>query len=389
LSVRSRTCWLTGRWEDALASATEAVAALTGLPETPQLARALARLSQIQMLRQQSESIQTAERAVDVARRVHDPFAEVNARINLFTQSVNEGIAPSPEELASIVDSAVEAGEYEEAYRAVVNFVWSVGGFLAIDETERWVATLRERLADVPAPPSIGPYLDVSIVMLLLVPAGRWAEADAELERLRDAHPGVTLRLVYLSLEAGLALRRGRVDAAVRICAELEPLAIGSGEPQRIGPMAAVVGPLHAVRGEHEALRALIGGILDTPGWDWPASLDSIPIVRALAAVEATDLLERMTESLRSSKGLAAKSQTALLAGDGLLALAAGRAADAVDLLTEAAGRERRLGRAYDAALLDLDLARALEASGDTEGSVEARARAKAVLEPLGCVNPY
>ena len=388
LSIRSRACWLTGRWDEALASATEAVEALTGFPESPQLARALARLSQLQMLRQQSRSIETAERAVEIARRVGDPFAEVNASINIFTQRVNEGVTPDPEELASIVDSAVEAGEYEEAYRAIVNFVWSVGGFLPLAETERWIAILRERVHDVPAPLSIGPYLDVSIVMLLLVPAARWAEADAEIERLRQVHPGV-LRLVHLTLEAGLALRRGDLEKAGRICTELEPLAMASEEPQRIGPMAAVVAPLLAVRGDRETLRALITQILDTRDWAWPASFDSVPIVRALAAVGETELLGRTTESLRSSKALAAKSETALLAGDGLLALSAGRAADALDLLTEAAERERRLGRTYDAALLDLDRSRALQAAGDEPAAREARARADAVLEPLGCVNAF
>jgi hypothetical protein len=199
----------------------------------------------------------------------------------------------------------------------------------------------------------------------------------------------VALRLVYLTVEAGLALRRGEMEAAERICTELQPLAIASEEPQRIGPMAAVVAPWLAVRGDREALRGLITEILDRPDWSWPASLDSVPIVRALAATGETELLERTTESLRASKALAAKSQTALLAGDGLLALSAGRATDAVDLLTEAADRDRRLARTYDAALLDLDLSRALEAAGDEPAASEARARANAVLEPLGCVNPF
>ena len=98
--VRSRVSWLSGRWDEALTSATEAVSALDGLPESPQLARALARLSQIQMLKQQPQSIETAERAIDVARRVGDPFAEVNARINIFTQRSTAGVAPDPDERA-------------------------------------------------------------------------------------------------------------------------------------------------------------------------------------------------------------------------------------------------------------------------------------------------
>jgi len=58
-------------------------------------------------------------------------------------------------------------------------------------------------------------------------------------------------------------------------------------------------------------------------------------------------------------------------------------------LLELAIERERRLGRTYPAACLELDLAAALEAAGRTDASNEARTRAASVLEPLGCVNPF
>ena len=71
LAWRSRTSWLTGRWEEAFSTANAAVAALDGLPESPQLARALARLSQIEMLKHRVEAIGHAEQAIDgrAARR--------------------------------------------------------------------------------------------------------------------------------------------------------------------------------------------------------------------------------------------------------------------------------------------------------------------------------
>ena len=111
LGWRSRVCWLTGRWDEALASANGAVAALAGLPESPpQLARALARQSQIEMLKQRPEAVELAREAIAVARRVGDSFAEVNARINIFTQEATHGIAPDPDDIASIVEAATEAG---------------------------------------------------------------------------------------------------------------------------------------------------------------------------------------------------------------------------------------------------------------------------------------
>ena len=110
LAWRSRACWLTGRWDESFSSANAAVAALDGLPESPQLARALARLSQIEMLKHQVEAIGHAEEAIAVARRVDDLFAEVNARINLLTEQATRGSAPDPDELIEIVDRADEAG---------------------------------------------------------------------------------------------------------------------------------------------------------------------------------------------------------------------------------------------------------------------------------------
>ena len=50
---------------------------------------------------------------------------------------------------------------------------------------------------------------------------------------------------------------------------------------------------------------------------------------------------------------------------------------------------EREAGFVYDAACLELDLARALEAAGQTDAAGEARKRAASVLEPLGVVNAF
>jgi tetratricopeptide (TPR) repeat protein len=388
LGLRSRVSWLAGRWQEALESATEAVAVLDGLPESPQFARALARLSQIEMLKQQPHAIETAEKAIAVARRVDDSFADVNARINIFTQRSTEGVPPDPDEVVAIIDAAVEAGEYEEGYRAIVNFIWSIAGFLSIERTEEVVAQAQARLADVPAPRSIGPYLEISIAWALLVPTGRWAEADDLVERLRDAEHGATMMLVALGVEGGLAMRRGEPKAA-QVFEVLRPLALESGEPQRIIPMAAVVAPWFASTGDREALRSLLEDILETLDDEWPSSLDSVPIVRALAAAGETALLRRTTESIRRSRALAAKSRTAVLAGQGLVALEDGRAEEAVELLARAAERERSLGRTYDATVLELDLARALEAAGNESGADEARSRAEAFLQPLDVVNAF
>ena len=183
-------------------------------------------------------------------------------------------------------------------------------------------------------------------------------------------------------------MRRGEPKAA-QVFEVLRPLALESGEPQRIIPMAAVVAPWFASTGDREALRSLLEDILETLDDEWPSSLDSVPIVRALAAAGETALLRRTTESIRRSRALAAKSRTAVLAGQGLVALEDGRAEEAVELLARAAERERSLGRTYDATVLELDLARALEAAGNESGADEARSRAEAFLQPLDVVNAF
>jgi hypothetical protein len=358
------------------------------LPESPQLARALARQSQIQMLKQRPESVERAREAIAVARRVGDSFAEVNARINVFTHLATTGVAPDPDDVVSIVEAAAEAGEYEEAYRAIVNFIWSATGYLAIDRIERVVSEGRGRLADVPPPLSIGPYLELSIAMLLLVPSARWTEADAVLAEVGE-YEGATFRLVFLVVAGGLALRRGDLQTTKQFLEELRPLALSSGEPQRIIPMAGVVLPWLVVTDELDELRSLAEQILATVDRPWPNVLNALPVIRALAAAGETQLLLRTTESIRKTRDASGQMHTAPTAAEALLALLQGRPDEAAAQLELAAQRQRQLGHTYDAACLDLDLARALEAAGRTAAAQEVQTRAASVLEPLGCVNPF
>ncbi|HEX3266851.1 MAG TPA: adenylate/guanylate cyclase domain-containing protein [Gaiellaceae bacterium] len=389
LGWRSRACWLSGRWDEALASANGAVAALAGLPESPQLARALARRSQIEMLQQRPEAIDHAREAIEVARHVGDSFAEVNARINLLTQLATSGVAPDPDETAQIVDEAAAAGEYEEAYRALTNFTWSASGFLPIDRIEHVYAAGRRRLADVPPPKSIGPYIDVSFAFRVLLPGARWEEADAVLAEVARSGMTATARLAFLTVSGALALRRGQAESTRQLVDELQPLALASGEQQRIIPMAAVALPWFAVSGDRERLRSLSEDLLLSADRRWPAVLEAVPIVRALARAGETELLERTAESLRTTPGVAASAQTALIAAEGLLALTRADAVEAAERLETATERERQLGGRYTLACLELDLARALEAAGERGRAQEVRRQAASVLDPLGCVNPF
>jgi class 3 adenylate cyclase/tetratricopeptide (TPR) repeat protein len=390
LALRSRVCWISGRWDEALSSANEAVAALAGLPESPQLARALARRSQIEMLRHLPEATDHASEALVVARRVGDSFAEVNARINLVTEQATRGEAPDPDELLEIVDRAVEAGVYEEAYRAIVNFIWSTPGYLPRSRVEETVAEARRR-ADVAAPAAIGPYMELSIAAMLLVPSGRWAEVEEGLAGVDDLSVGPpTARMVWLGLVGGLALRRGDLVTAEPLIEELRSLAMASGEAQRIVPMASVALPFLLLAGRGDELRALTEQIQSALDAWWPSVLTTVPMARALAAARETDLLERLRDSLgrTPSESIAAMLELSLASAEGLLLLE-DRPHDAVRVLTAASARLHELEHDYEAACLDLDLARALEAAGEESAAAEVRARSAAVLEPLHCVNAF
>ena len=340
------------------------------------------------MLKQRSESVEHAQEAIEVARRVGDSFAELNAMINLFTQEATEGVAPDLAEIGSIVESAAEAGEYEEGYRAIINLLWSASGYSPVGRIELSLEEGRRMLADVPAPGSIGAYLEVSVAMCLLVPSGRWAEADGMLSEIRGREGAISTKLAWLAVVGTLAFRRGDERGSKQLD-ELRPLALASGELQRIIPMAAGLMPWLARTGRLEELRSFTEELLILVDRQWPAVLDSVPIVRALADAGETELLARTAESMREAHHVAAHTETALLTAEGLLAVQHGNPGEGAEKLEAAAGRKRQLGRTYEAACLELDLARALEAAGQTSAAGEAHTRASAVLERLGCVNPF
>ena len=383
LGWRSRVSWLTGRWDETFSSANAAVAALDGLPESPQLARALARRSQIEMLKHHDDAIPHAEEAIAVARRVGDLFAEVNARINLFTEQASWGIAPDPDELLAIVDLAREAGVYDEAYRAIVNFLWSAPGYIPLDEAERAAVEARRHLGDVTPPSSIAFYVELSRVNMLSLSAGRWHEVDEVIGTPDEAVKTMaTNRIVWLALVGGMAMRRGDLQAAQAPLEEVRSMALATGEAQRIVPMACVVVPWLVVAGRSEELRSLVEEVTTTLDGRWPATQTAVPMVRGLAAANEATLLQQTVDSMRRtpSDGHAAMLLTTMTAGEGLLALLQGQADDAVERLTAAVDSEREAGFVYDAACLELDLARALEAQGRADAASEARARAASVL---------
>jgi hypothetical protein len=389
LGWRSRLAWLMGRWEEAHAAAAAAVEALADQPESPQLARALARRSQIEMLEGLPSAVESSDVAVAVARRVGDLLAEVNARINLFTARANDGIPPDIDVGLELAGAAAAGGLYDEAARAVVNLVWSGWPYGPLDRLEDAVERGREVMVEIPPPETIQSYLELTVATLLLLPAARWDELDEFLRSPPNLEPPNT-RMLWLGLVGGMAMRRGDLAGAAEPLEELRILALESAAPQRVIPMANLLLPQAALAEDLATLRRRTDEILGAIPTPWPHVFPATSAVRAAAALGETALVERLAGVLPAggeSANVAAGATRTVAAG--LLALAEDRPERAIAELESAVGLVERFGRTYEAACLRLELARAHEAAGANADGAAARSLAAAVLEPLGCVNPF
>jgi class 3 adenylate cyclase len=391
LSWLSRASWITGRWQEALPEALGAVEALAGFDETPQLARALARLSQLEMLSGLPNAEQRARDAIDVAGRVGDVHAELNARANLVVTLGNRGVAPDMAAMRDVIARAIATGSAFEAYRCFVNALWTAQAFVSQAQLDEELDVLREVMGPLPGVEGLDIYYDVSYAVLVDVPAARWGRLDALLVRQEEllGSPLYGLRVLSRDLVGGMAMRLGDLAAAAEPLAAMRAIALAAGEPQRVLPMAAVLMPFAALTGDRATLVELSETVLEITDREW-AQLPTTPIPRALAAAGETELLARVAEAFAAKARQVEAPRIALTAtvAEGLVSVAAGRAEEGAVLLREAAEHERRLGWTYRAACLDLDVAAALDVVGRHTEADEARARAATVLEPLGCVNP-
>jgi class 3 adenylate cyclase len=392
LSWLSRASWITGRWQDAVPEASGAVEALEGLEETPQLARALARLSQLEMLNGLPRAESRAQEAIAVARRVGDVHAELNATANLVVTRGNRGIPPDMAAMRDVIARAIATGDALEAYRCLVNSLWTAQAFLPYDRLDEEIDALRGIMGPLPGVEGLDVYFAMSYGLLVDIPSGRWDRLEPLFARQSELLSGPLYgsRILSRELVGGMAMRRGDLAGAAEPLAAMREIASAAGEPQRVLPMAAVVMPYAALTGDRVMLRELTETVLATTDREW-AQLTTTPIPRALAAVDETELLESIAGAfrLKAQELNAPRISISATVADGLLSLAAGRADEAVEGLRDAADRERAYGWVYRAACIDLDVSRALEAAGMADESRATRQRAAAILEPLGCVNAY
>ena len=193
---------------------------------------------------------------------------------------------------------------------------------------------------------------------------------------------------MWLEIKAGMALRLGDLTSAEAVFPELERSALESGEPHRILPMAGVVLPWAAHLGDHATAAEVVDAVLDLPARTSWALLAPATIPRALAQLGDVERLARFDGRLDDGTS-AAFLRATKCACRGFLALADDDWSTAVEAFREEVEVERRRGAGYLAACAELDLAVALDAGGDAEAAVTARSGARAVIDALGCINPF
>jgi tetratricopeptide (TPR) repeat protein len=388
LAWSSRVHWLSGRWDSAAEAANGAVDELRGLAESPQLARALARRSQLAMLRDSPDAESLSREALTVANRVGDRFAVINATINLMSACALHGTAPNTAEVLEMVAVARDVGATEEAYRGLVNLVWSSAGYVPVDEVLETLATGEAILENIPRPGGLGGYLPMSVVLIHLLPAGRLREAESAVATVDVDDLNPTTGMVWLGLRAQLSIRRGKLEEAEPLLLQLRELTVASGEPQRILPMACAYLSWAALDGRGGELREVAMETLELVGARWAATLTTLPAIRALSMAGELDLLGRWAEALARAPSRAGRLASSALVAEGLLALHDGCTEDAIGRLGEAAGLDRGLGYTFDAAAIELELATALDAAGESTRATALRRSSQAFFASIGCVHP-
>jgi hypothetical protein len=361
------------------------VAVQEGLPASPELARALGRRAQLQMLRSMPNALASADETIAIARQVGDILAEANARVTRFATDVPEAAGLSEAELRETMELAIQAGAFDEACRAIVNYLWVAVEWTPVSEVEDVVDRATALLQGFLPRETYGAYLTLSRARLLCQPSGRWDEVHRLVASLPESMD-VNTRLIRLDLAAGEAMRQGDLERADHELDQFRDLAMRSREPQRIVPMLALDIPRAVMRGDAAHVREY--GMLAISMFPWQVPLAPIGVLRGLEAVGAADLLAAAEATFAVPPSRFSSGRVLPPAAAGLRALADGRPADAVAPLTQLRDVQTWYGFSFEAALSDLDLARALEQAGDPAGAADVRARADAVLGPLGVVNP-
>jgi DNA-binding CsgD family transcriptional regulator/tetratricopeptide (TPR) repeat protein len=233
MRVRSRLQWFAGDGQAAHASARDAIAILEPLGPSVELATAYSTLSRLAMLRRDVvEAEAWGNRALTLANRFGDTETRVQSLVTLASARLVADPEAAPE-LVAAHDAADEAGEREEAQRALANLSYTLMSWARAPEAA--VASARAiAYAEKHEVLHMAPYSILTEAWLQLR-AGAWATAGRTAKRY--AQSGVKIhRLLAETVLTELAVRRGDDDALTRL-ESLSAEAERTGELQRLVPV--------------------------------------------------------------------------------------------------------------------------------------------------------
>ncbi|MBK3563028.1 helix-turn-helix transcriptional regulator [Streptomyces sp. MBT62] len=253
----SRIQWWAGHAEEARDAAREAIAVLEHAGDDRLLALALSNTAQLRMLSDRfTEAIAHGERAIALARRVDDPAILAHALNNVGSARWRSGDPDGRRQLEESLAVALAAGEVEHACRSYANIIWTLLDNLQYAEADRFLPPAME-LADRAEHLGFLNYLHVEQAMRRLA-AADWEEAERHAEY--GMHEFVPARCPALTVLARVRVRCGRPGADEPLTQAWE-IAVGTGELQRTGPVAAVRAEAAWLRGDHAAAAEAAGPV--------------------------------------------------------------------------------------------------------------------------------
>jgi DNA-binding CsgD family transcriptional regulator/tetratricopeptide (TPR) repeat protein len=253
----SRLAWFEGRNADAERAGREAVALLEGLPPGPELAMAYSNLSQLAMLAGNTdEAVAWGGRAIGLAELLGQTEILVHALNNVGTAEMQASRPAGQPTLERSLALARAHGLEEHVARAYTNLAWE-----ALDHRDYLLAS---RYRDEGIRYCTEHDLDTWRLYMLVSQAqadfeqGRWTAATHTVElMLRDPRTAPVSRIEALAVLGRIRARRGDPGVWPPLDEALA-LGTGTGELQRLGPVAVARAEAAWLEGDPAAVRAVV-----------------------------------------------------------------------------------------------------------------------------------
>jgi DNA-binding CsgD family transcriptional regulator/tetratricopeptide (TPR) repeat protein len=311
----SRLAWFAGDRKTAEQEAQLSIELLEPLTPGPELAMAYSNVAQLKMLEYaHAEAVDWGGRAIDLAEQLGNDDILAHALNNVGSAELQAGIGEGATKLERSLDLSLGAGLHEHAARAFTNL-----GTIAVRDrnfelADRYLGAgidfCRERDLD-----SWMLYMS-GLLARAKLDRGDWgAAADAANTVVGNPRVNVPSRITPLTVLGRLRARRGDPDAWTVLDEALQ-LATGTGEAQRLAPVAAARAEAHWLAGEDDrieeettvALELSLAGVDEWSAgelcvWRHRAGIDDNVAVGDLAEPFALELAgegERASERWRS-----------------------------------------------------------------------------------------